>query len=228
LAGGWFFHWEFFDECAFPNLPGSLEVLDPVSLSYPIWSLESIQCGWVKPLAAAFTDFQSWRARLAAFLAILGAVLSLTTKEAVDMPDDPERFTGLTKATGYQVGARRSLPIKLEAAWELLISPAGVVLWLGEPEALRWEPGAPYRLADGTTGVIRVFKPNSHVRLTWQPPGWARPATIQVRVIPSGDRTVFAFHQEHLPDAAARSERRARFKAALEALSQEIDRRRSR
>ncbi|HEV7589168.1 MAG TPA: hypothetical protein VGO40_13720 [Longimicrobium sp.] len=33
-----------------------------------------------------------------------------------------------------------------------------------------------------------------------------------------GDRATIAFHQEHLPDAAARQERRTHFAAALQAL----------
>lgn len=135
------------------------------------------------------------------------------------MHDNDDRPVGLTRDTGYQIGVRRTLPIPLEAAWETVISPAGLAVWLGEPDSpLR--KGAQYRLADGTQGEVRVFKPGSHIRLTWQPEGWTRASTIQVRVIPtSGDRTVIAFHQEHLPDSAAREDRRAHFRAALDALA---------
>jgi hypothetical protein len=37
-------------------------------------------------------------------------------------------------------------------------------------------------------------------------------------VIPSGERTVIAFHQEHLPDAAERERRRAYYATALDQL----------
>ncbi|MDH3944043.1 MAG: hypothetical protein OEV06_08125 [Anaerolineae bacterium] len=66
---------------------------------------------------------------------------------------------------------------------------------------------------------MRVFKPNSHLRLTHHPPGWPRPSTIQVRVIPSGDKTVIAFHQEHLPGPQERAQRRLHYHAALDKLA---------
>jgi uncharacterized protein YndB with AHSA1/START domain len=129
------------------------------------------------------------------------------------------RPVGLTQDVGYEIGVRRTLPLSLDAAWRLLTSAEGLGLWLGDLPAADFAPDAAYRLADGTRGEIRVFKPGSHVRLTWQPPGWARPSTIQVRVLPSGARTAIAFHQEHLPDGAAREARRAHFAAALDGLA---------
>jgi uncharacterized protein YndB with AHSA1/START domain len=130
---------------------------------------------------------------------------------------------GLTKDTGYQIGARRTLQVGLDEAWRLVTSPEGMGVWLGEAEALDFTPGAAYRLADGAAGEIRVFKPGSHLRLTWQPSGWPRASTIQVRVIPSRGKTVIAFHQEHLPDGQAREARRAHFSAALDALERMVD-----
>lgn len=126
-----------------------------------------------------------------------------------------ERPTGLTKDTGFQIGVRRTLPIRLEAAWQLLTSGQGLKIWLGATAGLDFEKGATYQLEDGTVGEVRVFSPNSHLRLTWQPPGWPRASTIQLRVIPKDERTVIAFHQEHLPGAAEREERRAHYRAVL-------------
>jgi hypothetical protein len=54
--------------------------------------------------------------------------------------------------------------------------------------------------------------------MTWQPYGWTRASTIQIRVLPKGDSTMIAFHQEHLPDAEAREQRREHFKNVLDAL----------
>lgn len=135
-----------------------------------------------------------------------------------------DRPVGLTQDAGYQIGVRRTLDIALADAWDLLLSPEGRAAWLGAADDLDFTKGAAYTLADGTTGELRVFKPHSHLRLTWQPPGWARPSTIQVRVIPAkNDRTTIAFHQEHLPDGGAREDRRAHFKAALDELQRLID-----
>jgi hypothetical protein len=68
---------------------------------------------------------------------------------------------------------------------------------------------------------MRVVNPGSHLRLTWQPPGWAKPSTIQVRVMASGERTVLSFHEERLPGAEERDARRRHFEAALDALQRQ-------
>ncbi len=134
------------------------------------------------------------------------------------MAKQEERPVGLTKDVGFQVGARRTLPVPLERAWSYLLSAEGQRLWLEAQTPLRWESAEPYRLEDGTTGEVRVFRDGSHLRMTWHPPGWPRASTIQVRVIAKDDRSVVAFHQEHLPDAGARAQRRAHFLQVLDEL----------
>ncbi len=128
------------------------------------------------------------------------------------------RPVGLTQNAGYEIGARKTLPIPLEDAWQRITSPQGLALWLGEGADLTLAKGETCRLADGTQVAVRVFTPLSHVRLAWQPPGWERPSVIQARVIPRGEKTVIAFHQEHLPGPREREIRRAHFQAALSAL----------
>ncbi len=83
---------------------------------------------------------------------------------------------------------------------------------------------AVYRLADGTSGRVSVYEPNSHLRMTWQPPAWSRPSIMQLRVIPNGERTTILFHQEHLPGPNEREERRAHYSAALDNLERIITR----
>jgi len=132
---------------------------------------------------------------------------------------DGGREVGKTRDTGYVIGVRRTLPISLAEAWELITSPEGVRAWLGDGARVEWKPGREYALADGSAGAVRVVQPESHVRLTWRPRGWPRDSTIQVRVIAAASGTTIAFHQEHLPGAGAREERRAHFAAALDALA---------
>lgn len=43
--------------------------------------------------------------------------------------------TGLTKDAGWQIGVTRTLPTDLDIAWDYLLSPAGLSLWLGERRA---------------------------------------------------------------------------------------------
>ena len=130
------------------------------------------------------------------------------------------RIIGKTHAAGFQIGVRRTLPISAEEAWRLLTSPHGLSIWLGILEPRGLVEGASFRLSDGTSGEVRLLKPGSHLRLGWQPPGWARSSTIQVRVLPKGVRCVLAFHQEQLPGAKQRMERGAFFRMALDQLEQ--------
>jgi uncharacterized protein YndB with AHSA1/START domain len=133
-----------------------------------------------------------------------------------------ENITGKTRDVGYQVGARRTMPVGLKQAWRLITSPDAVKIWLGENPDLRFIKGAVYHLPDGTSGEVRVFKPDSHMRITWQPRDWQKPSTIQIRVIPNGDKTVFAFHQENLPGPDERQQRLVFFKNVLDRLEQLI------
>lgn len=136
------------------------------------------------------------------------------------MPKENDQPIGLTKEAGWQIGVRRTLSVPCPEVWHLLTSARGLRIWLGPVPCLDEARGAMYELDDGTSGEIRVYAPHSHLRLTWQPHGWSRPSTIQVRVIPKGDRCILAFHQEHLPGPVEREQRRAHFAAALHEFAQ--------
>ncbi len=128
-----------------------------------------------------------------------------------------KKTAGRTLEAGYQVGARRTLAISLAGAWDLVISPNGLRAWLGgAPRSLVL--GKNYRLSDSTRGIVRVFRSGSHLRLTWQPPDWPKPSLIQVRVIRAVKGATISFHQEHLPNARLRAERRRHFLGALDEL----------
>ena len=135
-----------------------------------------------------------------------------------------EKPVGLTKDTGWQIGVRRTLPIPHTDAWKLITSATGIETWLGSASGVSLTRGATYELPNGDTGEVRVFHPNSHLRITWLPKGrgWPRPSTLQIRVVPKGDKTTLVFHQEHLPGPDEREERRAFFKTALDELEKII------
>jgi len=125
------------------------------------------------------------------------------------------RQIGQTKDVGFQVGARRTFDISMEKAWQLVISKKGLQIWLGDINDFEFGKDTTYKTSGGITGEIRVFKPNSHLRITWFPPSWPRASTIQVRVISAGKKTTISFHQEHLPGANERQERLEFFKNVL-------------
>ena len=129
-----------------------------------------------------------------------------------------QKNIGQTAGAGYEIGARRTFPISPQRAWELTTSEAGLRLWLGDTIQFRLEEGLPYETREGATGTIRVIEPGEHLRLTWQPPDWPHASTIQVRIIPKGDSTTIAFHQEHLAGGYEREEMYHRWQAALDGL----------
>ncbi|HNP70796.1 MAG TPA: SRPBCC domain-containing protein [Kouleothrix sp.] len=130
--------------------------------------------------------------------------------------------TGQTRDAGFQIGVRRTLPIDPADAWRFLTSAAGVRLWLGAGPELRFAPGAAYQRDDGARGEVRVFRPGQHLRLTWQPPEWQHPSTIQLRVLASRTGATVAFHQEWLPGPAEREQRRAHFAGVLDAIERGV------
>jgi uncharacterized protein YndB with AHSA1/START domain len=138
------------------------------------------------------------------------------------MMQQQKRIIGQTRDAGFQIGVRRTFPITHEAAWQLLTSAEGIRIWLDESADVELAHGATYRLVDGTSGKVSVFTPGSHLRMTWQPPGWARPSIIQLRAIANRARTVVAFHQEHLPGPDEREARRAFYMAALDQIERLI------
>lgn len=125
-----------------------------------------------------------------------------------------KRVVGQTAGAGFQLGVQRSVPAPAAQVWDLIVSRPD--LWLGEGASVDFTRGARYALA-GARGEIRVVKPGNRLRMTWQPDGWASPATLQLtlQTRPSGT-TAITVHLERLPDAEAREELRHRWRRALE------------
>jgi len=112
---------------------------------------------------------------------------------------------GKTASAGFQAGVRRTWSIALEDAWQWLVSPEGMRVWLGADLQDRASEGLAFETKDGVNGEFRVVHERVNVRLRWRKPEWERPSTVQVRVIEAASgRTTFSFHQEQLPDAEAR------------------------
>ena len=117
------------------------------------------------------------------------------------MPD----LTGLTKDAGWQAGASRTLPLTLDALWDLIMSPEGLALWLGPLAELPGECGMTYRTADGVTGEVRSVHRRDRLRLTWRPSGRPEDAVLQLTVRPASKGTTLQLHAERLFDADERA-----------------------
>ena len=131
-----------------------------------------------------------------------------------------KRVVGRTESVGFEIGVQKTLPLTPAQAWDLLTQPAGLALWLGAVPCLHWQKHAAYETAEGTRGEIRSLTPGKHVRLTWQPPHFAAPSTLQVSLTPSGKKTALRFHQEKLASAAAREQMRAHWRDVLQKLAE--------
>jgi uncharacterized protein YndB with AHSA1/START domain len=129
-----------------------------------------------------------------------------------------ENEVGRMADGSWQAGMRRTFAVGPAAAWARLFSDAGLRRWLGEP--VRGGAGELFAFlaAGGETCRVRVWRPPSHIRTEWRfRPGDA-PATLQVRLLASGDQSTVAFHVEGLADAAAREAALAAAAACLDSI----------
>lgn len=129
-----------------------------------------------------------------------------------------ERPTGLTRDAGWQIGVSRTLPVDVADAWRFVVSTAGLRVWLGDDVNTPLAKGQQFTTADGTVCEIRSLHDEDRIRLTWQPPGRPRPATVQLALTPAKSGTTFRFHTERLVDADEREHMRAHWKGVLDAI----------
>ena len=116
-----------------------------------------------------------------------------------------EKQIGQTKNLGFQFGIRKTFPISLENAWDFLLSEKGVKIWIGELKN-ELEIKKNYETKNGISGLVRVLKPNSHIRLNWKRKNWNNMSIIQIRLIENKEKTTIAIHQEKLLNSKQRTE----------------------
>ena len=115
------------------------------------------------------------------------------------------KIIGQTKDAGFQFGLRKTFSVSLESAWDFMFSEQGLKTWLGELEN-ELEVDEEYITKEGIEGLVRVFKPMSHIRLSWKKKNWENSSTIQVRVFGNQEKTTISFHQEKLLNGEQRDE----------------------
>lgn len=129
---------------------------------------------------------------------------------------------GKTKDVGFQFGIRKTISASTEKVWDFLLSENGLKIWLGELRN-KLELKKEFETKDGITGLLRVSKPNSHIRLNWKPKTWENMSTVQVRVIGNKNKTAIAIHQEKLLNSEQRNEMRAYWTEIIEELTNKIE-----
>ena len=128
---------------------------------------------------------------------------------------------GKTKDVGFQFGIRKTIPVPAEKAWDFLFSKSGLKIWLGK---LNGELGLKkeFETENGITGMVRVFKPNSHIRLNWKPNTWKNTSRVQIRVIGNETKTTIAIHQEKLLNSQQREEMKEYWTETIKKLTHKL------
>lgn len=128
---------------------------------------------------------------------------------------------GHTKNAGFQFGIRKTLSVSSDKAWDFLFSEKGIKIWLGKLKN-ELEFKKEYKTENGITGLVRVFKPNSHIRLHWKLKDWSNISTVQLRIIEKKEKTTIAIHQEKLLNSEQRSEMKEYWTKIMEKIAKEI------
>ncbi len=129
---------------------------------------------------------------------------------------------GKTKDVGFQFGIRKTIPVSTEKVWDFLFSENGLKIWLGKLNTeLRLKKE--FETESGITGFVRVFNPNSHIRLNWKPKTWENMSTVQIRVIGDENKTTIAIHQEKLLNSEQRTEMEKYWTEIMEKLTNEMN-----
>ena len=128
---------------------------------------------------------------------------------------------GQTKDVGFQFGIRKSLSLSTEKVWDFLFSEIGLKIWLGNLKS-DLEIKKEFETDNGTKGVVRVLKPNSHIRLNWKAKTWENMSTVQIRVIGNYNKATIAIHQEKLLNSEQRSEMKDYWNIVIKKLETEI------
>lgn len=104
--------------------------------------------------------------------------------------------------SGCQVELQRTIRLPIREVWHALLSKAGLEIWLGTSELEKWETGIKFKANNGIQGKVRVFNPYTHIRLSWQYPGWKNVSILNIRTEEreKEGEVIIRIHQEQLTD----------------------------
>lgn len=130
---------------------------------------------------------------------------------------------GHTRDAGWEIGVSTVLDIGPDALWDRLTG-RNLPDWLGDTGGpLPRDVGATGHTAGGGRFEIRSVRDGAKIRLRWTPAAGTTATVVQVSVTaaPRG-RARLGFHEERLPDAAARERRREHWRDVAAAIAADI------
>lgn len=127
---------------------------------------------------------------------------------------------GVTKDAGVQIGVRKTVAAAREQVWQLLTSPPGIQLWIGESTPIAWKVGETFGSREGVSGKLAVVVPFQKLRMAWQRADWGQPSRLQIYLLTtSTGKTTIALHQEMLEDVYMREVMRRHWAAVLDEIA---------
>ncbi|MBY0371368.1 hypothetical protein K2X33_11820 [bacterium] len=124
----------------------------------------------------------------------------------------------------YMVTATKSLPLGGKAAWKLLLSTAGMELWLRPLSPLKVKPKTGFETVDGFFGEIRTVAVNRRVRMSWQDPLWEKPTIVELLLVAkAAKKSILVFNHTGIHDADTREALRLRWREAVDGLAELAD-----
>lgn len=133
------------------------------------------------------------------------------------------RVQGETKDAGFQIGVQRMIEQPQDKIWQLLISPAGTKLWLGDVRNLKFQKGETFKTKEGLSGEIRSVTKDEKLRLTWHPEERSQATTLQIYLLcnrNTPNKTNLRFHHEKLADAEERQAMKLHWQEVLNKIEQ--------
>jgi uncharacterized protein YndB with AHSA1/START domain len=121
-------------------------------------------------------------------------------------------------STAAVIDVSRSIPAPVGRVWQLLVSPEGTHVWLGDGAVLGGK-GEPYHCTDGTSGVVRSYHPLEQLRVSWHASPDSPPTIVEVDLRSDGDSTRIDLRHDRIDDDHLRATLQQRWSAGLQALA---------
>jgi activator of HSP90 ATPase len=86
------------------------------------------------------------------------------------------------------------------------MTPPGLSYWFGRDDDATFKKGSTFQTHEGVTGQIVSFYNDGMIRMRWRSRGWDFDSTLQVRIIPSKEKSIISFHHEKLQSGQQREE----------------------
>lgn len=123
----------------------------------------------------------------------------------------------------YMVTATKSFSLTSQKIWTLLVSEAGVQIWLSPLAPIKLRPGTAFETKDGFFGEIRTLTQPRRIRLMWQDPEWEKHTFLELLLVNRpGKKSILVFNHTGLKDAESKARLGERWRKIASALAEMV------